>query len=178
MPIHVTCICGKRYRIADRLIGQSRPCALCGATVVAIADALPSVIPVPDPEIADEIAEPSPAEPSPPKTIGPFGISSFVFAMLALLICWVPILNLAALPLALIGAILALLGIILAIVGKRYHLVWPASSLAMCVLSIVLFHQIWIRIFAFADTASAAVKQVGNAAEKATSGPIQIRLGP
>jgi hypothetical protein len=112
------------------------------------------------------------------RKVGPFGVGSFVFAMLALLICWVPFLNLASLPLALIGVILGLMGIVLAITGKRYSMTWPISSLVMCLLAVILTHQMWVRIFSLVDTATAVAKQLGNAAENATTQPKRIQLGP
>ncbi len=71
------------------------------------------------------------------KTLNPFGLASFLFGLIGLLICWVPYLNLIVLPLLGVGLGLGVIGVLTARVGGQSGLEWPLSGVGMCVLGIV-----------------------------------------
>ena len=59
-----------------------------------------------------------------------FGIASLVIAIVAVLFCWVPLVGILAIPLALIAGLLAVIGIIVSLVGRKSASgsPWPAAS--------------------------------------------------
>jgi hypothetical protein len=69
-------------------------------------------------------------------------IAALVLGIIAALICWIPLLGLLAIPVALLGALLGVIGLILALIGRRSGLsssiVGTAISLGSIVLAVVI----------------------------------------
>ncbi|HEX8200752.1 MAG TPA: hypothetical protein VF590_09710, partial [Isosphaeraceae bacterium] len=134
MAITVTCSCGGRFKAPDEAAGRTARCPSCHA---------PLVIPAADAESAVQYLELKPGEPPAPEAppaVAPvgrranrLGIASLVLGILALLISWIPILGLAAWPLAGIGIILGIVGIVLAARTRR---VGYASAITGTVLGV------------------------------------------
>lgn len=57
------------------------------------------------------------------------GVASFVIGLLALLNCWLPIIGLLVIPLAIIGGVLGLVGVLSA--GQKVSTTWPVAGLVM-----------------------------------------------
>lgn len=66
------------------------------------------------------------------------GIISVVMGSMGLLFCWIPILGLAALPLAGVGGFLACLGCLLALMKKGRGFGMPLIGGAICGMAIVI----------------------------------------
>src|SRR5690349_11512406 len=127
MAIEFACRCGKGFRVADELAGRKARCSACKTILVIPASTagLGSYEPTPPPKSAPT---PRSATPPPPKSVRPavnvpappvapptkavnaFGVACFIFGVLGLLICWIPLLNVLVIPLAAIGAILGIVG--------------------------------------------------------------------
>jgi hypothetical protein len=80
-----------------------------------------------------------------PKNANPLGLASFVFGLLALLVCWIPLLNLVAFPLAAIGATLGLIGLLVGLLMRgvlSYALIGTIFCAASCWVAWNLNHAI------------------------------------
>src|SRR4051812_28009580 len=116
--LRVTCPCGKSSKTEDGNAGRRAKCPNCGNTIVF--PALPVAVDKPF-DAGDglhyEVHHPVPAAPTPlgpsvsfvtntvqvaPKARGVniFGVGSFIFGILGLLICWIPLLNILVIPLS------------------------------------------------------------------------------
>ncbi len=71
------------------------------------------------------------------KALNPFGLASFLFGLVGLLICWVPYLNLVVLPILGIGVALGAVGVLTAQLGKQSGLEWPLSGVGLCGIGLV-----------------------------------------
>lgn len=186
MPISVVCGCGVRYKVPDHLAGTSKPCKKCGElvhcpmpgsikpyieTTSLLVNEVPAVL-VRE-EIAEVVADAIKAN---RKKIGPFALGSFGFAMLALSVCWVPFLGLAAFPLAFIGIILAIAGLALAFLGGRHSLMWPASTCAMFLLAMSMSYGVWLAMLGFVDRATRIGDRIEAAADRIASKPIVVKV--
>ncbi len=67
-----------------------------------------------------------------------FGISSFNFGMLAILICWVPFVGVISLPLSIVGLILGIIGIVLSVKLKNTTLGFSITGTSLSVIAIII----------------------------------------
>ena len=70
--------------------------------------------------------------------VSPLGIASLVLGFTACVFCWIPLVGLLAVPLALIGLLLALVGIIMAGVNKKTGFVFPISGAVVCLFPVFI----------------------------------------
>ena len=190
MPIQFACLnCGKSFSVKDELAGKKGKCSACGtpmqvpilATQYSIPEYSPPARPAEAPRVGAPIASPAPAAapttvvnvavgvamPPERKRAGGVGIASFVLGLVALLLCWIPLLNLVALPLILIGGLLAVAGIALSLIGRRSGIAWPAIG---GVLNAVAFAGFLVVTSATADVARKVADDLKR--DRAGSGPI------
>ena len=100
----------------------------------------------------------------------PLGIASLALGIIACIFCWIPLLGLLVLPLALIGLLLAVAGLIMAGVSKKTGFVFPVSGLIVCLLSGFIAIAITGRVAAaFAHGKQTNQEQVSNSGQQATS---------
>jgi hypothetical protein len=66
---------------------------------------------------------------------GPLGIVSVLFGTLALLVCWIPLVQVLAIPMLLLGGLAGILGILTSLVGRRSAVGWPMTGLSMSALA-------------------------------------------
>jgi hypothetical protein len=67
--------------------------------------------------------------------VSPLGIASLVLGIMACIFCWIPLVGLLVLPLALIGSLLAIAGLIMAGVSKKTGFAFAVSGLIVSLLS-------------------------------------------
>lgn len=82
----------------------------------------------------------------PPRASNSLGIASMVLGILALLICWIPLLNILGLPLGLLGIILGGLGLIVAVLRKGSGIGFPIAGTAISLLATVVILAVTIAI--------------------------------
>jgi hypothetical protein len=70
------------------------------------------------------------------KGVSGFGIAALVLGILALIVSWIPLCGMAALPLAAIGVILAIVGLIVSKTGGRSKLGMSVAGGILCLLAI------------------------------------------
>jgi hypothetical protein len=70
--------------------------------------------------------------------VSPLGIASLVLGIMGCLICWIPILGLFAIPVALIGLVLAFIGVVMAAINKKTGFVFSISGGIVCILSVCI----------------------------------------
>lgn len=84
--------------------------------------------PLPRPLVAVQVQQP-------PRVSNSLGIASMVLGILALLICWIPLLNILGLPLGLLGIILGGIGLIVAVLRKGSGIGFPIAGTAISLLA-------------------------------------------
>lgn len=112
--------CNGHIAFPEEMAGQMSACPHCGLETKLF---IPNV--------------PKPLESSPPKSlsaeakrgVSPLGIASLVLGIMACIFCWIPLVGLLVLPLALIGSLLAIAGLIMAGVSKKTGFAFPVSGL-------------------------------------------------
>ncbi len=70
--------------------------------------------------------------------VSPMGIASLVLGIIGCVICWIPLLGLFAIPIALIGLVLAFVGIVMAAINKKTGFVFPISGGIVCILCVCI----------------------------------------
>jgi hypothetical protein len=175
MPIDFACAtCGKPYTVRDDLAGRRVRCKDCNAEMripgAASAQVGAGPAPSPDPPPIDTSAHP---QPSPVQVIvqqvegkaaNGLGVAGVVIGVIAVLICWVPLVNLLVVPLAFIGGILALIGLIVALTNKRSGPGWAVAGMA---LNGVALGAMFIVNTVVIGAAARAIQETGRAVEKA-----------
>jgi hypothetical protein len=59
------------------------------------------------------------------------GVAAVVLGVLAILVCWVPLLNLLVIPLVFFGVLLALIGLVVALVNRKSGPGWPITGIGL-----------------------------------------------
>lgn len=113
MAIPVTCpTCDKKFSAPNEAAGRKARCPSCSTPLMI-------------PGLASGVARPKPADPddwAPRPAVrqaNGFGVASLILGILALLVCWIPLIGLAAVPLGGIGLILGIVGIVVASKDRR-----------------------------------------------------------
>ena len=70
--------------------------------------------------------------------VSPLGIASLILGIMGCVICWVPILGLFAIPVALIGLVLAFIGVVMAAMNKKTGFAFSISGGIVCILSMCI----------------------------------------
>ena len=68
----------------------------------------------------------------------PLGIAALVMGIIASLTCWIPVVGLLSIPVALIGLLLGIVGFIVAAASKKTGFAFPLSGVLVCVLSVFI----------------------------------------
>ena len=110
--------CSGHISFPTELVGQTTVCPHCGLETKLYVPAIPQ-------DVRVEIK----------RGANPLGIASLVFGIMGGVICWVPILGLFAIPVALIGLVLAFIGIVMAATNKKTGFVFSISGGIVCILS-------------------------------------------
>jgi len=188
MPIDFACqACGKRFSLNDELAGRRGKCSGCGA-IMRVPSAPHEVI-KPRPEVPS--ASPSPArersgpDPLPvfvPSEAGPtqnvqvvvnqvdrrsangLGVTAVILGAIALVICWVPLMNLLVIPLVGIAGLLAVIGLILALTNKRSGIAWPLTGIG---LNLAAFVGMLVLNVVYAGATGSALNRAGTALKEA-----------
>jgi hypothetical protein len=114
--ITAVCQCGRSSRVSDEYAGRRARCKTCG-NVLTVPDkpgpeSLFEVVPETSLEIRIRDEPQSGRRAGDPKRVGPLGIASFIFAVICLAACWVPVLNLIVIPLSAIAVILGVIDVL------------------------------------------------------------------
>jgi len=97
-----------------------------------------------------------------PRRGSSLGIASMVLGILALLICWIPFLNLLGVPLSGLGLLLGLIGLLISITRKGSSIGFPVAGLIIC--AIALFVAISIT-----QATSTAINEMTRSIEEQSS---------
>jgi hypothetical protein len=65
------------------------------------------------------------------KSANGLGVAAVVLGVLAILICWIPLVNLLAIPLIFLGGLLALVGLMVALANKKSGPGWPITGIGL-----------------------------------------------
>lgn len=148
--------CGKAFKVADTLAGKSAKCKSCGAVIRVPSPAEGSapaigITPGPAPTRSAPAPTPTPSVP-PPMHVGPasprpapgrgtsgLGVAAVILGALALLLCWIPLVNVLALLLAVVGGVLGLVGGVAALTGKKSSPGWPVAGVVVNGLAVIGF---------------------------------------
>jgi|GEM_PF-1646086 len=154
MPIQFACkSCGKQFAVKDELAGKKGKCNQCGAETRVPTPSpspemrpsppsapAPSPLPVTPARIETVSFAPVPAtanvqvvmnNPPQSKGVNGLGVAGVIFGILAALICWIPLVNLLALPLIFVGGLLAIVGVLVALTGKKSGVGWPIAGVSL-----------------------------------------------
>lgn len=121
--------CGQELEITEELYGKTAPCPVCGQDIV-----------LPNPRIKPAIASSTSINVNVDikRKASPLGIAALILGIIACLTCWIPVVGLFTIPLAVIGIILSIIGLIMAIVSKKAGFAFPVSGGIVCIISIVI----------------------------------------
>lgn len=131
-----TCQCGRKFSVSDDMAGKRVRCPQCG-DVFRIPDPAAPHVPAAPPPIAADVTRvshqvrPHHRE----RKVNAFGVGAFIFGILALMVCWIPLIQILVVPLATIGVLLAVVGLATALIGGRSGFGWPATGLVLCVMA-------------------------------------------
>ncbi len=70
-----------------------------------------------------------------PMGVSGFGVASLVLGIVAAVVCWMPLLGMAAIPIAAIGGLLGVVGFLVSAVGRRSSVGLPIAGLFTCALA-------------------------------------------
>jgi hypothetical protein len=152
--------CNGHIAFPAEMAGQMSACPHCGLETKLF---IPNVTKVP--------ANNSPQNVSVEikRGVSPLGIASLVLGIIACIFCWIPLLGLLVLPLALIGLLLAVGGLIMAGVSKKTGFAFPVSGLIVCLLSGFIAIAITGKVAqVFAHGKQTNQEQVSNSGHQAT----------
>ena len=153
--------CNGHIAFPAEMAGQMSACPHCGLeTKLVIPNVTKAPANSPPQNVSVEIK----------RGVSPLGIASLVLGIIACIFCWIPLLGLLVLPLALIGLLLAVAGLIMAGVSKKTGFAFPVSGLIVCVLSGFIAIAITGSVAAaFAHRKQTSQEQVSNSGQQAAS---------
>lgn len=72
------------------------------------------------------------------RAINGLGVAALVLGIIASLTCWIPIVGLLGIPLAVIGIILGIIGFLIALIGRKSGVGMSVSGCIVCIVAIVI----------------------------------------
>ena len=121
--------CNGHIAFSAEMTGQMVACPHCGLeTKLFIPNVTKAPANSPPQSVSVEIK----------RGVSPLGIASLVLGIMGCVICWIPILGLFAIPVALIGLVLAFIGVVMAAINKKTGFVFPISGGIVCILSVCI----------------------------------------
>jgi hypothetical protein len=79
---------------------------------------------------------------NPAKGSSVLGIGGFVFAILALLVCWIPLVNILTIPLVAIGVLLGAAGLVVSLLLRKSGVAWPAIGIGLNIAAFLIAAQV------------------------------------
>jgi hypothetical protein len=162
MPISFHCsLCTHLLRVADTAGGKRVRCPSCGArtlvphqsTVAGVPGSDDDKTPAPDavadshespkqpskntPSVVSQTAVSTPAVVQ-PRRVNPLGVAAFIFGVLALLICWIPLIGVFSIIFALMGVLLGFTGLILGWTSRRFDTIWAWTGVALSIFAFLV----------------------------------------
>ena len=95
------------------------------------------------------------------KGVSGFGVASLIVAILAVLLCWLPLLGMIAIPLAIIALLLGFIGLLVSLIGGRSGVGFPVAGAFTAILAI--FVQVLVTGGMMAAVGKAVVKAQNSA---------------
>lgn len=174
--------CGKHFTVKDGMAGRTGKCTACGTQmkipypVEVVAAPVPSpmaarpVFPPPQPAYPQPYPQP-PAnvqvvinQPQQGKSANGLGVAAVILGILALLVCWLPLVSVLAVPLILLGGLFGIIGLIVALGNGRSGSSWPLVGIGLNALAMVVLIVANVLFF---GAAAASVAEVRKAAIEA-----------
>ena len=87
------------------------------------------------------------------------GTTSLVFAILALIGCWIPFLNLLSLPMAAISIIVGVIGILIALISRKVHANYAISGVIMSIVAVMVAYTVTVSTVVAMDDAIGTVSE-------------------
>ncbi|QDU80710.1 hypothetical protein Pla110_24420 [Polystyrenella longa] len=177
--------CGHGMKVPDEAAGKRGKCKKCGETVQVPKSQKAEIITQPPPMDFDEAPLPSRRRKRPthreasPVSVeihqekpvtNSLGIAALVLGIIALLLCWIPFINLiTALPLGGIGLILSLIGLVMAITRKGTGIGYPIAAGTLNFIAVLVPIIMTAFFTAAAGTAVSAIDEAGKEIERRES---------
>ena len=177
MSIQFTCdACGKDFTVGDAMAGKRGKCGGCGSvmTIPMVSVAAPILYSSPAPSNVQVVMNPSPG-----KSANALGVAAVVIGILALLVCWIPFLNILVVPFVFLGGLLAFIGLLVAMINGKSGVGWPIAGGGLNLSAFLLMVVINVVVGgAFASSARKAAEIQEQARAKAEAdmqaGAIQV----
>jgi len=131
VEIKCSCVhCNANIAFPPDAAGQTITCPHCGLETQLFV-----------PQVISSL--PSPANGQKPAAgvklaVNPLGVAALVLGILSCVACWIPVIGLLSIPVALIGLLLAFAGVVMAAVNRKTGFIYPVSGGIVCILSIVI----------------------------------------
>lgn len=185
--------CGNGIKVNDSAAGKSGKCNQCGEKVTvphstAVVKTSPEIVHDAPPPAQYRQQQTAPQQPTVAVQVNQkerpsnsVGIASVILGILALLICWIPLVNIISLILGGIGLLLAGIGLFLGLSRKGSGIGFPIAGGAVSVISMSVAGAMLFAMFSAAggvravQQARAAAKQ---AKEKQTTGAVASDVPP
>lgn len=70
------------------------------------------------------------------KSANALGVTGVILGVIALVICWIPLVNLLIIPLVLIGGLLTFIGLLVALTSRKSGVEWPIAGIVINLLAL------------------------------------------